>query len=110
MQNVHISRDRLFDKYTLKRILRRHDKGEVLTAETTFDGTEVAVKTITKKQLTNPTLDLHDLDILRRISHEHILNLLDIFETKAQIYVIYSGQMQMDLSDYIRMINYACQK
>lgn len=98
--NIQVSRSRLFDKYTLKRILRRHEKGEILTGETVVDGGDVAIKTISKKQLANPSIDLHDLDILRRISHENILNLLDVFETKAQIYVIYSGNMQLDISDY----------
>ena len=104
--NIQVSRNRLFDKYTLKRILRRHEKGEILTGETVVDGSDVAIKTISKKQLANPSIDLHDLDILRRISHENILNLLDVFETKAQIYVIYSGNMQLDISDYKEGYNY----
>ena len=104
--NIQVSRSRLFDKYTLKRILRRHEKGEILTGETVIDGSVVAIKTISKKQLANPSIDLHDLDILRRISHENILNLLDVYETKAQIYVIYSGNMQLDISDYKEGCNY----
>lgn len=72
----------LFDFYEIKETLGKGKFGLVKSALHKKSGKNVAVKIMSKKEMTANDLELQrrEIEILKMCQHPHIIRLLDIFE------------------------------
>lgn len=80
----------LFDFYDMKETLGKGKFGLVKQANHKKTGKGVAVKIMSKKEMSVSDMELQrrEIEILKMCQHPHIIRLLDIFENQDYIYIV----------------------
>jgi serine/threonine protein kinase len=93
----------LFDFYDIKDTLGKGKFGLVKSAIHKKTGKSVAVKIMSKKELTVSDMELQrrEIEILKMCQHPHIIRLLDLFENQDYIYIIMENLSGGDLFTYL---------
>jgi len=93
----------LFDYYEVKETLGKGKFGLVKTAVHKKTGKRVAVKVMSKKEMTAQDVELQrrEIEILKMCQHPYIIRLLDIFENQDYIYIIMENLSGGDLFTYL---------
>jgi len=87
---IEIKADRLEDKYEIGKELGRGGFSVVKKAKNKKSGEEVAVKCINKKNLKKDELQLltREISIMQKLRHKSIIQLIDIFETPSELFLV----------------------
>jgi serine/threonine protein kinase len=93
----------LFDFYDIKDTLGKGKFGLVKSAIHKKTGKGVAVKIMSKKEMTVSDIELQrrEIEILKMCQHPHIIRLLDIFENQDYIYIVMESLHGGDLFTYL---------
>jgi serine/threonine protein kinase len=93
----------LFDFYDIKDTLGKGKFGLVKSAVHKKSGKNVAVKIMSKKEMTVSDVELQrrEIEILKMCQHPHIIRLLDIFENQDYIYIVMESLSGGDLFTYL---------
>ena len=91
------------DFYEIKDTLGKGKFGLVKAAIHKKTGKNVAVKTMSKKQMSVQDLELQkrEIEILKICQHPHIIRLLDVFENTDHIYIVMECLTGGDLFTYL---------
>lgn len=87
-----------------KKVLGKGKFGIVKLAEHKKTGKEVAIKMVSKTQMSPEDLELqrNEIEILKVCQHPSIIRLLDIFENETDIYLVMEYMKGGDLFDYLQ--------
>jgi serine/threonine protein kinase len=93
----------LFDFYEIKETLGKGKFGLVKTAYHKKTGKKVAIKVMSKKEMTVQDVELQrrEIEILKMCQHPYIIRLLDIFENQEYIYIVMEHLAGGDLFTYL---------
>ena len=93
----------MFDFYEIKNTLGKGKFGLVKSAIHKKTGKNVAVKVMSKKDMTVQDVELQrrEIEILKMCQHPHIIRLLDLFENQDYIYIIMEQLDGGDLFTYL---------
>jgi len=93
----------LFDFYEIQETLGKGKFGLVKSAVHKKTGKHVAVKIMTKKDMTVQDMELQrrEIEILKMCQHSHIIRLLDLFENQDFIYIVMEQLNGGDLFSYL---------
>jgi serine/threonine protein kinase len=93
----------LTDFYDIKEPLGKGKFGLVKSAIHKKTGKNVAVKIMSKKEMTVPDIELQrrEIEILKMCQHPYIIRLLDIFENEDNIYIVMENLSGGDLFTYM---------
>jgi len=93
----------LFDFYDIKETLGKGKFGLVKSAVHKKTSKRVAVKVMSKKEMTVSDVELQrrEIEILKMCQHPHIIRLLDIFENQDYIYIVMENLSGGDLFSYL---------
>jgi tRNA A-37 threonylcarbamoyl transferase component Bud32 len=93
----------LHDFYEIKEALGKGKFGLVKAAIHKKTGKKVAVKIMSKKEMTVPDIELQrrEIEILKMCQHPYIIRLLDIFENEDHIYIVMENLSGGDLFTYL---------
>ena len=93
----------MFDFYEIKQTLGKGKFGLVKSAVHKKSGKTVAVKVMSKKEMSVQDVELQrrEIEILKMCQHPHIIRLLDIFENQDYIYIIMEQLNGGDLFSYL---------
>jgi serine/threonine protein kinase len=93
----------LTDYYDIKEALGKGKFGLVKSAIHKKTGKNVAVKIMSKKEMTVPDIELQrrEIEILKMCQHPYIIRLLDIFENEDNIYIVMENLSGGDLFTYM---------
>lgn len=93
----------LFDFYEIKETLGKGKFGLVKAAVHKKTGKKVAVKVMSKKEMSTSDVELQrrEIEILKMCQHPHIIRLLDIFENTDYIYIVMENLPGGDLFSYL---------
>jgi len=93
----------LFDFYEIKETLGKGKFGLVKSAIHKKTGKKVAVKVMSKKEMSVQDVELQrrEIEILKMCQHPHIIRLLDIFENQDYIYIVMENLSGGDLFSYL---------
>lgn len=93
----------MFDYYEIKQTLGKGKFGLVKSACHKKTGKLVAVKVMSKKEMTVQDVELQrrEIEILKMCQHPHIIRLLDLFENQDYIYIIMEQLNGGDLFTYL---------
>ena len=93
----------LFDYYEVKETLGKGKFGLVKSATHKKTGKKVAVKVMSKKEMTLQDVELQrrEIEILKMCQHPNIIRLLDIFENQDYIYIVMENLSGGDLFTYL---------
>jgi serine/threonine protein kinase len=93
----------LFDFYEIKDTLGKGKFGLVKSAIHKKSGKKVAVKIMSKKEMTASDVELQrrEIEVLKMCQHPHIIRLLDIFENQDYIYIVMENLSGGDLFTYL---------
>ena len=93
----------LFDFYEIKETLGKGKFGLVKTGVHKKTSKKVAVKVMSKKEMTMQDLELQrrEIEILKMCQHPHIIRLLDLFENQDYIYIVMEHLVGGDLFNYL---------
>ena len=93
----------LFDFYDIKETLGKGKFGLVKAAHHKKTGKKVAVKVMSKKEMTVQDVELQrrEIEILKMCQHPYIIRLLDIFENQDYIYIVMESLEGGDLFTYL---------
>jgi len=102
IKNV-IGYSNLFDYYEIKDTLGKGKFGLVKAAVHKKSGKHVAVKVMSKKEMSTSDMELQrrEIEILKMCQHPHIIRLLDIFENQDYIYIVMESLSGGDLFTYL---------
>lgn len=95
----------LFDYYEIKDTLGKGKFGLVKSAVHKSTGKNVAVKVMSKKEMTVSDMELQkrEIEILKMCQHPYIIRLLDIFENQDFIYIVMESLSGGDLFTYLEL-------
>ena len=98
----------LFDYYDIKETLGKGKFGLVKAAVHKNTGKKVAVKVMSKKEMTVQDVELQrrEIEILKMCQHPYIIRLLDIFENQDYIYIVMENLCGGDLFTYLEKRNF----
>ena len=98
----------LFDFYTMKDTLGKGKFGLVKAAVHKKTNKSVAVKIMSKKEMTVQDVELQrrEIEILKMCQHPYIIRLLDIFENQDNIYIVMENLKGGDLFTYLEKRNF----
>jgi hypothetical protein len=98
----------LFDYYDIKETLGKGKFGLVKAAIHKNTGKKVAVKVMSKKEMTVQDVELQrrEIEILKMCQHPFIIRLLDIFENQDYIYIVMENLSGGDLFTYLEKRNF----
>jgi len=98
----------LFDFYDIKETLGKGKFGLVKAAVHKNTGKKVAVKVMSKKEMTVQDVELQrrEIEILKMCQHPYIIRLLDIFENQDYIYIVMENLCGGDLFTYLEKRNF----
>ena len=98
----------LFDFYEVKETLGQGKFGLVKSASHKKTGRKVAVKVMSKKEMTLQDVELQrrEIEILKMCQHPNIIRLLDIFENQDYIYIVMENLSGGDLFTYLEKRNF----
>lgn len=93
----------LFDFYEIKETLGKGKFGLVKAAVHKKTKKRVAVKVMSKKEMTVSDVELQrrEIEILKMCQHPYIIRLLDIFENQDYIYIVMEHLGGGDLFTYL---------
>lgn len=93
----------VFDFYDIKETLGKGKFGLVKSAIHKKTGKAVAVKVMSKKEMSVQDVELQrrEIEILKMCQHPHIIRLLDIFENQDYIYIVMEQLNGGDLFTYL---------
>jgi len=93
----------LFDYYEIKETLGKGKFGLVKSALHKKTGKKVAIKVMSKKEMTVQDVELQrrEIEILKMCQHPYIIRLLDIFENQEYIYIVMEHLGGGDLFTYL---------
>ena len=93
----------LFDFYDIKETLGKGKFGLVKSAIHKKTGKRVAVKVMSKKEMSVSDVELQrrEIEILKMCQHPHIIRLLDIFENQDYIYIVMESLSGGDMFSYL---------
>ena len=93
----------MFDFYEIKQTLGKGKFGLVKSAIHRKTGKQVAVKVMSKKEMSVQDVELQrrEIEILKMCQHPHIIRLIDIFENQDYIYIIMEQLDGGDLFTYL---------
>ena len=93
----------MFDFYDIKETLGKGKFGLVKSAIHKKTGKSVAVKVMSKRDMTVQDIELQrrEIEILKMCQHPHIIRLLDLFENQDYIYIIMQKLVGGDLFTYL---------
>ena len=93
----------LFDFYEIKETLGKGKFGLVKAAIHRKTGKRVAVKVMSKKEMSVSDVELQrrEIEILKMCQHPHIIRLLDLFENQDYIYIVMEILSGGDLFSYL---------
>jgi serine/threonine protein kinase len=93
----------LFDFYEIKETLGKGKFGLVKAAIHKKTNKKVAVKVMSKKEMTVQDVELQrrEIEILKMCQHPYIIRLLDIFENQDYIYIVMENLQGGDLFTYL---------
>jgi hypothetical protein len=93
----------LFDFYDIKETLGKGKFGLVKSAVHKKSGKRVAVKIMSKKEMSASDMELQrrEIEVLKMCQHPHIIRLLDIFENQDYIYIVMENMSGGDLFNYL---------
>jgi serine/threonine protein kinase len=99
----------LFDFYEIKETLGKGKFGLVKSAVHLKTGKYVAVKVMSKKEMTVSDVELQrrEIEILKMCQHPSIIRLLDIFENQDYIYIVMESLSGGDLFTYLEKRKFA---
>ena len=99
----------LFDFYDIRETLGKGKFGLVKAAIHKKTGKNVAVKVMSKKEMTVSDVELQrrEIEILKMCQHPHIIRLLDIFENQDYIYIVMESLSGGDLFTYLEKRNFS---
>jgi Protein kinase domain/C2 domain len=80
----------LEDLYEVGKVLGRGAFSEVKLGKRKTDGLQCAIKCISKKQVDEKELTLleREIDIMKKLKHPHIIQLLQVIDTKETLYLV----------------------
>lgn len=89
---------------TSKKVLGKGKFGIVKLATHKKTGKEVAIKIVSKTEMSPEDLELqrNEIEILKVCQHPNIIRLLDIFENETEIYLVMEIMRGGDLFDYLQ--------
>jgi len=89
----------LFDFYDIKETLGKGKFGLVKSAVHKKTGKNVAVKVMSKQEMSADEMELQrsEIEILKMCQHPHIISLLDIFENQDYLYIVMESLSGGDL-------------
>ena len=89
----------LFDFYDIKETLGKGKFGLVKSAVHKKTGKNVAVKVMSKQEMSADEMELQrsEIEILKMCQHPHIIRLLDIFENQDYLYIVMESLSGGDL-------------
>ena len=98
----------LFDFYEVKETLGKGKFGLVKSAVHKKTGKRVAVKVMSKKEMSIQDVELQrrEIEILKMCQHPNIIRLLDIFENQDYIYIVMEALSGGDLFTYLEKRNF----
>ena len=98
----------LFDYYEVKETLGKGKFGLVKAAVHKKTGKKVAVKVMSKKEMTLQDVELQrrEIEILKMCQHPNIIRLLDLFENQDYIYIVMENLSGGDLFSYLEKRNF----
>ena len=98
----------LFDFYGVKETLGKGKFGLVKAAVHKKSGKKVAVKVMSKKEMSVQDVELQrrEIEILKMCQHPFIIRLLDIFENQDYIYIVMENLSGGDLFTYLEKRNF----
>lgn len=93
----------LFDFYDIGGTLGKGKFGLVKSAVHKKSGKKVAVKIMSKKEMSTSDVELQrrEIEVLKMCQHPHIIRLLDIFENQDYIYIVMENLSGGDLFSYL---------
>lgn len=99
----------MFDYYDVQETLGKGKFGLVKTAYHKKTGKRVAVKVMSKKEMTIADVELQrrEIEILKMCQHPNIIRLLDLFENEDYIYIIMENLSGGDLFNYLEKRNFS---
>ena len=84
--------EKIIGNYILEKLINKGEISKVVLAKHIITGEKVAIKILYKKLFKNNILSLkhikREIQILKIVKHENIINLLDIIDEKNEIYLI----------------------
>jgi len=91
------------DHYTLGKVLGTGTSSVVVVGTQKETGTECAVKIVDKSKMTQRQVErvYSEIDVLSKVNHPNIVNLLDYFETDMKIYLVMEVKTGGELFDRI---------
>ena len=98
----------MFEHYEFKETIGKGKFGLVKSAVHKKTGKEVAVKVMSKKDMSVQDVELQkrEIEILKMCQHPHIIRLLDIFENHEKIYILMELLKGGDLFTYLEKRNF----
>ena len=84
--------EKIIGNYTIEKLIDKGNISKVFLAKHIITGEKVAIKILNKKLFKNNILTLkrikNQIEILKIVKHENIINLLEIIDNKNKIYLI----------------------
>ncbi|XP_057443557.1 SNF1-related protein kinase catalytic subunit alpha KIN10 [Lotus japonicus] len=99
-ESVHM----FLSNYKLGKTLGIGTLGKVRIAEHVLTGDKVAIKILNRRNINNMELEekaLRGTNIIRSLSHPHIIQVYKVVETPTEVYVVMEHMKSGDLFDYI---------
>jgi len=93
----------LHDYYEIKEAIGKGKFGLVKSAIHKKSGKKVAVKVMSKSEMTTSDIELQmrEIEILKMCQHPHIIRLLDVFENQQTMYIVMELLTGGDLFTYL---------
>lgn len=98
----------MFDYYDVKETLGKGKFGLVKAGIHKKTGKKVAIKVMSKKEMTVQDVELQrrEIEILKMCQHPYVIRLLDIFENQDYIYIVMENLSGGDLFTYLEKRNF----
>ena len=98
----------MFDFYEVKETLGKGKFGLVKAGVHKKTGKKVAIKVMSKKEMTVQDVELQrrEIEILKMCQHPYVIRLLDIFENQDYIYIVMENLSGGDLFTYLEKRNF----
>lgn len=95
---------KVVDNYVLERVIGKGQFGEVYKGYNKITGEDIAVKTVSRKNLKGKFYELleNEIKVLRTCNNPNIIKLYDIKKTKNNIYLILEYCNEGDLMQFIK--------
>lgn len=95
---------KVVDNYVLERVIGKGQFGEVYKGYNKITGEDIAVKTVSRKNLKGKFYELleNEIKVLRNCDNPHIIKLYDIKKTRNNIYLVLEYCNEGDLMQFLK--------